>query len=111
MRPGSLSLPSAASIRARLPPGAEWRRVGGILLRVLAGVFGGYGVAALATMLLSLLLPMPRAEAVMTATMASFAVHAGAMVWAFGARGALRAAGGIAALAALLWLLLLTQGG
>jgi len=101
---------AAASLRARLPPGAELRRVGGILLRVAAGVFGGYGVAALATMLLSVSLPMPRAEAVVTATMASFAVHAGAMVWAFAARGAWRAAGGIAGAAAVLWLSLLMQG-
>ena len=98
---------SATSLRTRLPPRPELRRIGGILLRVLAGVFGGYGVTALATMLLSVSLPMSRSEAVVVATMASFAVHAGAVVWAFAVRSAWRAAGGIAAAAAMLWLLLL----
>ncbi|MCR0985181.1 DUF3649 domain-containing protein [Roseomonas populi] len=101
MRAG-LPVPSAASLRARLPPGAELRRAGGIVLRILAGVGGGYAVAALSTTVLSLGLPMQRAEAVLTATMASFAVYAGAVVWAFAARNAWRACAGIAGTAALL---------
>lgn len=100
-----------AALRTRLRPGAEARRIGGIVLRVLAGVGGGYGLAALFTMALSLGLPMPRAEAVLAATMASFAVHAGAIVWAFAASGPLRAWLGLAVPAAALALLLFLMQG
>ncbi len=94
------------SVRTRLPSGAELRRIGGLLLRILSGIGGGYAVAALSTILLSLTLPMARSEAVLTATMASFAVHAAAIVWAFAARDALRALTGVAAAAVLLILVL-----
>ncbi|PWC27524.1 DUF3649 domain-containing protein [Teichococcus aestuarii] len=99
------------AFRTRLPPGAALRRAMGIALRVLAGAGGGYAVAALFTAALSLGLPMPRAEAVLTATMASFAVYAAAIVWAFAAPGVLRAWAGLAAVAAALALVLfLLQG-
>ena len=97
---------SRATFRARLRPGAEaWRRAG-IAMRLLAGAGGGYALAALFTMVLAIGLPMPRAEAVLTATMASFAVYAAAIVWAFAAPGVLRAWAGMAAVAALLLLTL-----
>ncbi|MFC7555897.1 DUF3649 domain-containing protein [Pseudoroseomonas wenyumeiae] len=92
--------------RTRFRPGAEARRRAGIAMRLLAGAGGGYAVAALFTMALSIGLPMPRAEAVLTATMASFAVYAAAIVWAFAAPGVLRAWAGMAATAALLLLAL-----
>ena len=97
---------NGAALRTRFRPGAEARRRAGIAMRLLAGVGGGYAVAALFTMALSIGLPMPRAEAVLTATMASFAVYAAAIVWAFAARGVLRAWAGMAATAALLLLAL-----
>jgi hypothetical protein len=82
-----------------------------IVMRVLAGVPGGYGLAALFAAVMSVSLPMPRADAVLTATMASFAVHAGAIVWAFAAGSVLRAWVGIVVPAALLGLaLMLLQG-
>ena len=76
--------------------------------RVVLAAGGGYGVAALATALLSLTLPMARSEAVATATLLSFAVMAGIVVLVFSTRTLLRAlltVGGAAlVLGALLWL-------
>jgi hypothetical protein len=98
-------MPFASTFRACFNPGAEARRRTGILFRIVAGVGGGYAIAALFTMVLSAGLPMPRAEAVLTATMASFAIYAGIIVWAFAARGVLRLWAGMAATAALLALM------
>ncbi|MDQ2106458.1 DUF3649 domain-containing protein [Azospirillum isscasi] len=70
--------------------GADGRRRLDVASRCLAGIGGGYALAAVAAMFLALALPlalaMPRAEAVYTATMLSFAIHAGAIVWAFSVR-------------------------
>lgn len=82
----------------------------GILLRLVAGVAGGYGLAALATLVLTATLPLPRVEAVLAATMASFALYTAAILWAFAARGVARAWAGIALPAALLGLALLLAG-
>lgn len=59
--------------------------------RVLAAVLGGYIVAALASVSLSLWLPMARAEAVVTGMMASFLVYLVAVLWCFGCRSAWQA--------------------
>lgn len=59
-----------------------------VAARVLAAAPGGYLLVTLVTALLGLLLPGPRAEAVLTATMLSFALYAGVIVWAFAARSA-----------------------
>jgi hypothetical protein len=76
--------------------------------RVALAAFGGYLVAALATALGSVILPLPRAEAVSAATQASFAVMAGTVVFVFAAsslaRAALGVTGSAALLAAGLWL-------
>lgn len=56
--------------------------------RVLAAVLGGYIVAALASVSLSAWLPMARAEAVVTAMMASFLVYLLAVLWCFACRSA-----------------------
>ncbi|KMO41765.1 iron transporter [Methylobacterium tarhaniae] len=78
--------------------------------RVVLAIGGGYGIAGLATALLSLTLPMSRAEAVTTATLASFAIMVGIVVVAFAARSLARAAaivGGLALLlGAALWLVM-----
>jgi hypothetical protein len=78
--------------------------------RVVLAAAGGYAVAALATALLSLVLPMPRPEAVTTATLLSFAVMVGIVVVVFAARSLTRAAaivGGLAlVLGAALWLVI-----
>ena len=63
--------------------------------RAVAAILGAYGVAALATGCLSLALVrwagMARAEAVMTATLLSFAWFALAAIWVFAADSAWRA--------------------
>ena len=57
-----------------------------VLSRAAAAAVGGYAAAAALSILLSRVLPMPRAEAVLTAMLLSFALYAGAVVWAFAAR-------------------------
>lgn len=59
--------------------------------RACAAITGGYAFAASAAALLALCLPMPRADAVVTATMLSFAVYAAAALRAFAAPSAWRA--------------------
>lgn len=59
--------------------------------RVLAAVVGGYIVAALASVSLSLWVPMARADAVVTGMMTSFLAYLGAVIWCFACRTAWRA--------------------
>lgn len=53
--------------------------------RTLAAVVGGYGFTATMTALLAWSLPLPRAEATVTATLLSIVICTAAVVWAFGA--------------------------
>ncbi|MBD8907209.1 iron transporter [Methylorubrum zatmanii] len=85
---------------ARITP-AERASVAG---RIVLAAGGGYGVAALATAFLSLVLPLARAEAVAAATLLSFAVMAGIVVLVFALRTLLRATVAVAGLAGLLGL-------
>ncbi|VVN26418.1 DUF3649 domain-containing protein [Pseudomonas fluorescens] len=59
--------------------------------RVLAAVLGGYVVAALASVSLTLWLPMARADAVVTGMMTSFLAYLGAVLWCFACRSAWQA--------------------
>ncbi len=59
--------------------------------RAGAAIAGGYAFAASASALLALLLPLPRADAVVTATLLSFALYAAAAIRAFAAPSAWRA--------------------
>ena len=59
--------------------------------RVVAAVLGGYIVAALASVSLSLWVLMPRADAVVTGMMTSFLAYLGAVIWCFACRSAWRA--------------------
>ena len=90
------------SVRPRLAVGA------GILGRVVLAAGGGYAVAALATALLSVTLPLPRSEAVTAATLLSFAILAGVVVIVFALRSLRHAAaavlGAVLVLGAGLWL-------
>ncbi|GJE16085.1 iron transporter [Methylobacterium marchantiae] len=85
-----------------------------VAARTLLAIFGGYGLAAIATAFLSLTLPLDRSEAVASATLASFAIMAGAVIWVFSARSLGRAAIGLAlpalCLGAGLWLALGSAG-
>jgi hypothetical protein len=79
--------------------------------RALAAIAGGYALAAGVNVALALALKNtgPREEVVMLATMPSFLVWAGAIVWAFAARNVWRAWAGVmipaAVVAAAVWLL------
>lgn len=94
--------------------GGEGRRVLGIISRGIAALFGGYAIAALASVCLALGLPTTPAEAALTGMMASFAVMAAAVVWVFAAATALRAWIGLAIptvlLGGLFLLLRMAQG-
>ena len=90
--------------RLRLSAGALYHL--GVASRGVAAIAGGYVLAALATMLLSVSLPMARSEAVMTATLLSFTIYTCAVLWVFATGSALRAWLGLlipgAAIAAIL---------
>ena len=70
------------------------RSVGPLLSRIVAAVFGGYALAALGSVA-ALALPMDKTQAVITGTLASFAIYAGAVVWVFAVRSARRAWAGL----------------
>lgn len=54
--------------------------------RVLAAVIGGYAFANVVAIFLSHVLPMPRADAVLAMTLASFLFYTAAVIWVFAAR-------------------------
>jgi hypothetical protein len=62
-----------------------------VTARVLAAVLGGYLVSALASVSLTMWLPMARAEAVVTGMMSSFLVYLVAVLWCFACRTAWQA--------------------
>lgn len=70
--------------------------------RTLAAVVGGYAATALITALLARHLPMARAEATMTATLASFGIYAAVLMTAFAVRRTATALVGLGATVALL---------
>jgi len=74
---------------------AKIRRVGPLLSRIVAAVFGGYGMAAL-TSVAALALPISRPEAVLTGMLLSFVTYAAAVIWVFAVRSATRAWMGLA---------------
>ena len=82
------------------------RATGPLISRVVAALFGGYALAALAS-LAALALPLSKPQAVLTGMLASFAIYAAAVVWVFAARNALKAWAGLmlvaAALSPLAW--------
>ncbi|MET0222520.1 MAG: DUF3649 domain-containing protein [Tardiphaga sp.] len=74
---------------------------GALVSRIVAALFGGYAVAALASIAV-LALPMSKPQAVLTGMLASFAIYAGAVIWVFAVRSALRAWAGLVVVAAAL---------
>lgn len=66
------------------------RSAGPLLSRIVAALFGGYALAALASVA-ALALPIPKTQAVLTGMLASFAIYAGAVIWVFAVRSAWRA--------------------
>ena len=72
-----------------------------VLSRVLAASLGGYAFTWAAIVLLALLWPLPRAQAVGLATMLGFLIYAAVARWVFATRSAWRAWAGIVAWTAL----------
>jgi hypothetical protein len=62
-----------------------------VLSRIGAAAFGGYAFATVFSMLLSQILPMPKAHAVLTGVLVSFAIYTCAILWAFSVKTAARA--------------------
>ncbi|BCA56628.1 hypothetical protein W02_37680 [Nitrospira sp. KM1] len=60
----------------------SWQHVAS---RTAAAVLGGYALAYAATACLTLILPLAKSEAVLTAAMLSFVWYTGAILWAFAA--------------------------
>jgi Protein of unknown function (DUF3649). len=63
---------------------------GPLISRIVAALFGGYALAALSSVAV-LALPMSRPQAVLTGMLASFLIYAGAVIWVFAVRSALKA--------------------
>jgi hypothetical protein len=78
-----------------------WRYRANVAARVVAGTIGAYAVAALFAAALARLLPMPRVEAIMPATLLAFLVGPAVTVWAFLARSPWRAWAGVVLLGGL----------
>ena len=62
-----------------------------VFSRVIAAAVGGYALTSAAIVLLALIWPLPRAQAVGVATLLGFAIYAIAVIWVFSTRSAWRA--------------------
>ncbi|MFA5610820.1 MAG: DUF3649 domain-containing protein [Alcaligenes sp.] len=85
-----------------------------VLSRIVAATVGGYALADAATVLLTLLWPLPRAQAVLAANMLSFVWYTIAVMWVFSTKSATRAWLGMVlptALITLLCFLVMPEGG
>tara|TARA_R110001599_G_scaffold353676_1_gene595055 strand:- start:83374 stop:83679 length:306 start_codon:yes stop_codon:yes gene_type:complete len=71
--------------------------------RVVAAIAGGYFLTAVASMLLTVLLPVSRVDAVFIATLPTFAIYTCVILWVFATRSALRAWIGVLTLSGLLF--------
>lgn len=76
-----------------------------MLARTLAAIFGGYALASATNLLLALVLPMPRSEAVLSSMLIGIVVCACAPLWAFATASVWRACAGIAVPATLMFAL------
>ncbi len=61
------------------------RQAAPLVSRILAALFGGYALAALASVV-ALVLPISKLQAVLTGMLASFVVYAVVVIWVFAAR-------------------------
>jgi hypothetical protein len=70
------------------------RATGPLISRIMAALVGGYALAALFSVAV-LALPISKPQAVLTGMLASFAIYAGAVIWVFAVRSALKAWAGL----------------
>ncbi|MCW5557559.1 MAG: DUF3649 domain-containing protein [Verrucomicrobiae bacterium] len=61
-------------------------RILGVVLRVMAGIGGGYLFAQILSAYLAVIAPLPKEEAVMSVLMLSFLFYLFAILWAFSVR-------------------------
>lgn len=54
-----------------------------LLSRSAAAIFGGYALTSAAVIFLGAVLPLPKSQAILAASLASFAVYTAAIVWVF----------------------------
>lgn len=84
-----------------------------VLSRIVAATVGGYALASAATVLLTLLWPLPKGQAVLATNMLGFVWYTLAVMWVFSTKSATRAWVGMVlptALIALLSFLLIPAG-
>lgn len=98
--------------RKKVPLSAAYRW--SVASRVLAAVIGAYAFTSAASVLLALLLPMPRAQATLLSSMViGYLIYAVAVIWIFSIRSVARAwvvmLAGTALMAVWSWLLLLGE--
>lgn len=67
-----------------------------MLSRIIAAIVGGYGFTYAFTAALARVLPVNKVDALISATLLSFAVYTSAVLWAFACRSARRAWAGLA---------------
>ena len=79
------------------------RSTGPLISRIVAALFGGYALAALASVAV-LALPMSKPQAVLTGMLASFLIYTGAVIWVFAVHSAWKAWAGLIIAAAPLGL-------
>lgn len=79
---------------ARSPASEKGYRLG-VLSRSVAGIFGSYALAIIASVALALALPMEKRDAVQLAAMIGFLLYTGGVIWAFSTVTARRAWAGI----------------
>ncbi|WP_137171919.1 DUF3649 domain-containing protein [Massilia sp. HP4] len=79
-----------------------WRYRGGVVARTVAAIAGGYVLTSIASSLIAIALPLPRADAVSIATLLSFVVYTCVILWVFATTSALRAWTGVVAASAVL---------
>jgi len=77
------------------------RATASLLSRIVAAIGGGYALAALFSVAV-LALPITKPQAVLTGQLGSFLVYAGAVIWVFAVRSALKAWLGLGIVAAAL---------
>ncbi|NYE24907.1 iron transporter [Pigmentiphaga litoralis] len=99
--PAAAHAKRATPAKAPAPPVFRYRLQ--IASRAAAAIFGGYALGASTATVLAAVLPLPRVDAVLLATMLAFIVHAVAAMWAFRCSSLTRLWVGLLAPSAVCW--------
>lgn len=74
-----------------MTPKEETRYRWMVASRVFIAAIGGYALTSVATIFLAMIWPLPKAQAVMAASMLSFTLYAVVVIWVFSVASAKRA--------------------